>query len=252
VVTSQNATTSYIYGPGHLLQQIVDPRGAKTTVSYDQSCYRQVVMADQPLAYWRLGETSGATAVDVTGAYPGTITGGVTLGQGGGLWNDPDLSYKFDGTTGYVTVSPNIAGITTLLTLEAWVNHSGVAWANDHEFVISARATSVYLSVYRGSIFMSVYDGTSQRLLTGGAVPSAGWHHLVGTWDGAQIRLYIDGLLTATSPTYTEASMTTVGALRSLTTTVRRFSSRATSTRSPSTQALWPHLAFRPTSSPVV
>src|SRR6266849_10213854 len=47
--------------------------------------YAQVVLADAPVAYWRLGETTGATAVDSAGTNPATVFGGVTLGQAGAL-----------------------------------------------------------------------------------------------------------------------------------------------------------------------
>ncbi len=211
VVTAQNATTSYIYGPGHLMQQMIDPRGAKTNVNYDQS-YRQVVLVDNPTAYWRLGETAGATATDVTGAYAAAVHSGTTLGQGGALWADPDPAYKFDGSTGYLSANPTLIGITSSLTLEAWVNHGGATWSASHEMVVSLRGSNqIYLSVFGGNIFMSVFDGTNQRMVQGGAVSTTGWHHLAGTWDGSQMRLYIDGVLSATSAVYTEAGLTSTG-----------------------------------------
>jgi RHS repeat-associated protein len=212
VVTNQNAITAYTYGSGHLLQQVADPRGARTRVNYDQS-YRQVVLIDNPVAYWRLGETSGTTAQDATGSYPAALHGGITLAQGGALWGDADLAYRFDGTSAYLSTSAALSGISNSLTFEAWVNHGGIAWATGaHEFVIALRlGAPTYLSVYSGTIFMSVYDGTTQRTVQGGAVPAWGWHHLAGTWDGSQLRVYVDGVLSATSAPYTEGALTAVG-----------------------------------------
>ena len=38
--------------------------------------YRDVVMADNPIAYWRLGESAGgSTAVSETGQFPGSYVG---------------------------------------------------------------------------------------------------------------------------------------------------------------------------------
>lgn len=197
VISARNATTTYSYAAGHLLQQVTDPRGAKTILNYEQS-YRPTVMADQPAAYWRLGETTGSTAADATGNYPGTIVGGVTLGSGGALWNDPDLSFKFDGVTGYIQASP-VSSLVGLLTLEGWVNHMGAAWSTSYEMVASIYLAATYLSVFNGVIFLSVQIGGIQRTLAGGSVPAVGWHHLSGTWDGTYLRVYLDGSLSATS-----------------------------------------------------
>ena len=39
------------------------------------------VLADQPIAYWRLNETSGDLMVDLAGGHNGTYTGGPVQGQ---------------------------------------------------------------------------------------------------------------------------------------------------------------------------
>jgi signal peptidase len=54
------------------------------------SAYAEQVLADNPASYWRLGEAGGTSMADVTGANPGTYTGGVTLGQPGALVGDSD------------------------------------------------------------------------------------------------------------------------------------------------------------------
>ena len=57
------------------------------------SVYRAAVLADSPLAYWRLGETSGTVAHDETGnGHDGTYVGGVTLGQPGALTGDANTA----------------------------------------------------------------------------------------------------------------------------------------------------------------
>jgi len=47
------------------------------------------------IAYWRLGETSGMTATDVTGRAPGSLLGGVGLGARGALSGDADTAARF-------------------------------------------------------------------------------------------------------------------------------------------------------------
>jgi hypothetical protein len=50
--------------------------------------YRAAIMADNPISYWRLGETSGTVAADEMGANTGTYAGGVTLGVDGPVSTD--------------------------------------------------------------------------------------------------------------------------------------------------------------------
>ncbi|HVH46512.1 MAG TPA: LamG domain-containing protein [Labilithrix sp.] len=85
------------------------------------SAYREAVMADAPIAYWRLGETSGTTAKDEVGAHPGSYRGNLQLGQPGALSNDADPAVHFGGTTGYVELGDVFDLDGTPLTIEAWV-----------------------------------------------------------------------------------------------------------------------------------
>jgi hypothetical protein len=63
------------------------------------------VLADGPIAYWRLGESSGTTAVDATGnGHTGTYLGGVTLGVPAALVGDTDTAARFNGSNGMVQV----------------------------------------------------------------------------------------------------------------------------------------------------
>ena len=76
------------------------------TVTDWSSPYGSAVMQDQPLAYWRLGESSGTLAADFSGnTRDGNYNGGVTLGQPGAVSGDPDTASLFNGSSGYVTAS---------------------------------------------------------------------------------------------------------------------------------------------------
>src|SRR5262245_42835397 len=85
------------------------------------SYYSDQVIRDGAVAYWRLNETSGTTAVDVIGGNNGTISGGVSLNQPGAL-ADGDKAMLFDGATSYIQ-APHSASLNvpTAVTLEAWI-----------------------------------------------------------------------------------------------------------------------------------
>ena len=59
------------------------------------SAYRDTVLADHPISYWRLDETSGTTATDVQLANTGAYVGSPTLGQPGAIVGDPDTAVSF-------------------------------------------------------------------------------------------------------------------------------------------------------------
>ena len=72
--------------------------------------YIDEVLADSPLVYWRLDETSGTTAADASGnARPGAHTG-VTVGQPSLLGDGSGKSAAYN-STGYTRISHG-----------AWVN----------------------------------------------------------------------------------------------------------------------------------
>ena len=69
--------------------------------------YASEVLADTPLAYYRLGEASGTTLVDSSGnARDGTYAGSPTLGAASLLVSDPsNTAVSFDGVNDIATVA---------------------------------------------------------------------------------------------------------------------------------------------------
>ena len=88
--------------------------------------YHSVVLADSPVSYWRLDETSGTNAADQQGANAGTYTGTFTLNVAGALVGsgDSDTAVSLAGT-GYIAASgytPFVGGASQ--TFEGWANTS--------------------------------------------------------------------------------------------------------------------------------
>jgi RHS repeat-associated protein len=196
VITTLNPATSYSYGTGHLLQQVIDPNGVKTALNYDQS-YQQAVLIDGPTAYWRLGESTGATAADSAGTSPGAVVGGVTNGQGGALAGDSDFSYKFNGSTGRISASLASVPAASPYTLEAWVRQSSQTGSQTVlSFAQGANVSMLWLN--SGAPAFRV--GTPSTFVeTASTSPlSPGWHYLAGQYDGSTARLYIDGQMMGT------------------------------------------------------
>lgn len=88
--------------------------------------YAQTVLAKRPVAYWRLGEQSGPTAVDAAPhSHDGTYRGAPIFGEPGAIRDDADGAVRLDGRHDYVEISDSIHFSQPAsghgLTVEAWM-----------------------------------------------------------------------------------------------------------------------------------
>lgn len=67
-----------------------------------RTSYRGEVMADSPLMYLRLGESSGSTAADETGQHDAQEDGALSWGVQGPLIFDDDTAVESSGTGGFI------------------------------------------------------------------------------------------------------------------------------------------------------
>ena len=172
--------------------------------------YADVVLADAPLAYWRLGESGGTQMGDGSGSgAQGAYTGGVTLGAPGALATDADTAADFDGVSGTASVPLDLSP-RSALTLEFWLKWTGFADDDRLAFEFAAPNQSFQVSdgfliapdsvFWPGSFEVSLGDDRGATYNTAlFARPSAGeWHHYVLVLDrlappDRQITPYVDG-----------------------------------------------------------
>ena len=183
------------------------PAPATPTSSPIQSSYRDTVLADQPIAYWRLGETSGTVAADQRGQRPGSYAGAPTLGATGASPRDTDRATTFNGVNEYVSV-PDAGSFTPLvgtagkLSLEAWVKVNALPGAGPGTIVSKAAAGAYEHSLRvhpNGSVEMVLWapnGDTYQAAATpAGAVAAGQWVHLVATCENrVACRVYVNGV----------------------------------------------------------
>lgn len=156
--------------------------------------YAQAVLSDSPIAFWLLDETVGTTATDDAGTDSGTYTGGYVLGTAGPSAAIP-TAVTLNGTTGNVGLgSPSNLKPVTGWSVEAWVKFtslagtpvfygtSGSSWA--------LGATAAGAPVLQGTT--SSLKGCPQ---IPGVINTGIWYHIVGTWDGSVIKVYVNGAL---------------------------------------------------------
>jgi hypothetical protein len=160
------------------------------------SSYRALVMSNSPRAYWRLGESSGTTAVDEMGASNGTYSGGYTLGAAGALVNDANTAVDLNGTSGRMS-APSVPALdlTSQVSIEAWVNPDSLAGTR---WIVN-KGTFYYLYISNGTTYFGIHQG-GYLFVTTTTVTTGAWQHLVGTYDGSTLVLYRNGVVVAQAP----------------------------------------------------
>jgi len=212
-----------------------------TLISPPTAPYPQSVLAANPIAFWRLNELDdhlgdgnpGVLANDYVGGHDGIYTN-VTLDVTGyNTTRDTNQTAAAVGTALYPPGNPsrinndayNIIGIDfsatntgVAFTVEAWVDgtasQSGTAPGicakglfNNEEFTLdtgnSVNGVQCYRFEIRGASG-TAYNANSTQVANDGV-----WHHLVGVCDEPHgvVRLYIDGLLAASTTVATNAGI---------------------------------------------
>ena len=162
--------------------------------------YASYVVADGPVAYWRLDETNGTTAYNLGSlgsAGNGTYTNGVTLGQTGALVGDPDTAALFGSGSTEVDVPFNAALNPAQFTIELWAKDNGANFGS-----YRAPLTSYAYAPDAGVAFYGAPNnqwqfwsgtGSAWDVMSGPAVQSNAWTHLAATYDGTTKRFFVNG-----------------------------------------------------------
>ncbi len=169
--------------------------------------YPDTVKQDNPIAYYRLEETSGPTAVDssASGLYPATynVSGAYPqLGQPGIDTNSIGLSSAQTAsiTAGYYA-DLNPQGP---FSFEVWVRPTSAPTGGDYRCPIgnfggwntgggNGTGWYVYQTPNPGSGLAFIMQGTPVWISSGYSLFN--WYHLVGTYDGTNGAFYVNGTL---------------------------------------------------------
>lgn len=194
---------------------VADDSVTTRVVSSAVSRYRQIILTDGATNYWRLGETgkkakygkdeaNPCAGLSATPPAPCDWTArykNVKYTGDGSVGGDSDGSRKFFGKS-YIYAN-NIEVDDAAYSVEAWAKPATCAAGQVLEHGGNGQ---IYVNdagrwAFRGQ------DGTAVAgALTGTSCGSGSWHHLVGTYDSdtGALKLYVDGVLAASSTTSTE------------------------------------------------
>ena len=156
----------------------------------------------KPVAQWDFDEGEGTRAFDVSGNNnTGVLTNGPTWVEG-----KHGSALSFDGVDDSVDVANDSSlGITSNLTIEAWVNPSAITLPSGTWMSIAGKKDGHNLSGY--GLVMASYSPCRRWCFVvdnSGVCPANAceqigrWDHLVGVYDGSKMYLYQNGILQST------------------------------------------------------
>lgn len=196
---------------------------------YGSVGYDAAVMALGPVGYWKLSETSGTVARDLSGhGRDGTYQSAENLGGDPALEGGPPAAW-FDGEADYVTVPDSDAfsvtttgGLTVMVLVRpdsldmpntegsGYVHFLGKGASNNHEWAFrmyqesntEGRANRICFYVFNLSGGLGVGESFQDALTVGE------WIHVVGTLDATTktIAIYKNGVLRQADPYFGEGA----------------------------------------------
>ncbi|MCP3899121.1 MAG: LamG domain-containing protein [Desulfobacteraceae bacterium] len=157
--------------------------------------YRETVLNLLPTAYWRLGDSSGTTAVDETGNYDGTYVGSPSLGESGLLTGDDNTAVSFDGVDDHVSIADNVE-LRNIKSISCVISSIDYASGDTYSPLVSKGYTDYNLQV-RGadSVITFISSGVSE--LGAGSIqllPNVEYS-IVAVFDNTFAKVYVNGVL---------------------------------------------------------
>jgi alpha-L-fucosidase len=178
--------------------------------------YTNLIVADGPVSFWPLNETSGTVIHDVVGPNNGTCInpGGLGLGGPGILYGQgvtTDTAIYFTNTAGgYITIPYSSALNTPRFTLEAWLNlpvfpvDGAVADMNplafDEAYPPKGWAFEIpYPNGNNPSMYGWLSSGSIWTRNNSGTCIQGTWSYYVLSYDGTTFKSYTNGVIAASN-----------------------------------------------------
>jgi Concanavalin A-like lectin/glucanases superfamily len=165
------------------------------------SGYQSILSSLNPVAYWKLDETSGTAISDSAGSADGTATG-VSLNETGAV-STSHTSVLFSGASSYINIPDTAAlNITTGgLSISAWIYPTTTA---GYRAILGKGngGGGVYAYLFAldsGTLFPSLYMSTPNALWSNRATTPVvlnSWNHVAVTYNptGSKLIYYVNGV----------------------------------------------------------
>ncbi len=164
--------------------------------------------------------TADNNALDSRSRHNGTLDGGATFAAG---QNGQAFSFPAQSTSVGIPNDPALFPANAL-TIEAWINPSTYTGCSGNQYrvfhtvraVLRGYVTFIECSTQRfvGQIFDSSGNSNTIASTAGATFPPNVWTHFAMTWDGSNLRIYVNGVLDNTVATTITAIGTNSDPLR--------------------------------------
>ncbi|WP_394298264.1 LamG-like jellyroll fold domain-containing protein [Streptomyces griseus] len=199
-----NLTWTYTY-EGNRLTKVCPPDSATacTTYSYENgSLYRSVVLDENPVSYWRLGESEGGVGrsqVPSTSGPNEIVYRDIELGRPGMASGSTDTAAAFDGMASYAELPEGALSTSSFLSVELWFKTAqpGVLLGfqggeldggePDHWSPLAVGNDGKLRAQFE------INDKSVTPMTSPGTVTDDRWHHVVLVGEGTSQKLYLDG-----------------------------------------------------------
>ena len=165
------------------------------------------------VSQWGFNDGSATTATDSIGGNDGTLTGGVTYVAGAAA----AMASDFDGINDFVQIPDDDSlDLVDAATLDLWIdplnfslvtNSAPRVIAKGFDGINNSDSPYQLLLIDQGGsssdgvVRLVLGDGSSAQFITGTTIISSGaFTHVTATWDGTDVRLYVNGVLDVSVP----------------------------------------------------
>ena len=173
------------------------PRDGVSGDNAASTAYRDAVLADHPVDYWRLGDLPGSkSANNLGGPHPGVVNGTVVLGAAGALLNDSDGAFEFS-ANGYLSVNGAFSFVGSIFSAELWIRPKFSDSTN--RFALGKATYYPDVSGFEVLVQDGIVCGAiAQQSNFGKAcagIPVNEFSHVAFTYDLSKCRAYVNGVL---------------------------------------------------------
>jgi hypothetical protein len=163
--------------------------------------YGQAVWAAKPVAYWRLDENAGATAVDLgDGHQAGTYQPPDSYQLGVPGPQQRPSAYFYGSGYAALRARGNLPVLASPRSIEVWFNAADSGYRTLFAYG-GSRSNASLLEIQRNEGKIGLIYGSNGIYSTTATTPNQ-WHHAVITYDGkTTVQIYVDGKLDGSGTT---------------------------------------------------